>query len=298
MRSTRLILLSLCLVAGVPSLPAQGTEAGRIVGQIVDAKSGEGLPGANVIVKGTYYGGSSDIDGNVGIERVKAGVYTLEVSLLGYKVVQYTGVVVEAGKTYTFRARLEETILAVGQEVVVVGERPLFDIEETASRRSIEQKDIQAAAVQSVQAIVSMQPGVVMADNEIHIRGGRAHENAYLVDGVSVQDPLAGTGFGLQLSPGAIQEAEVITGGYNAEYGQATSGIVNITTREGAERYSGSDFVQDRSSWQPRLPRELEHGHRRPEPERSGADNHIPAACARSPDSGAGQLSSARHTQT
>ncbi len=240
MRSALLILLPLCLAAGAPSLRAQGTEAGRIVGQIVDAKDGEGLPGANVTVKGTYYGGSSDIDGNVTIERVKAGVYTLEVSLLGYKVVQYTGVVVEAGKTYTFKARLEETILAVGQEVVVVGERPLFDIEETASRRSIEQKDIQAAAVQSVQAIVSMQTGVVMADNEIHIRGGRAHENAYLVDGVSVQDPLAGTGFGLQLSPGAIQEAEVITGGYNAEYGQATSGIVNITTREGADRYTGA----------------------------------------------------------
>ncbi|MEK9139242.1 MAG: hypothetical protein AAB393_19150, partial [Bacteroidota bacterium] len=61
-----------------------------------------------------------------------------------------------------------------------------------------------------------------------------------LVDGISVQDPLAGTGFGLQVSPAAIQEVEVITGGYNAEYGQATSGIVNITTREGAEKYSGA----------------------------------------------------------
>ncbi|TAK66349.1 MAG: TonB-dependent receptor, partial [Bacteroidetes bacterium] len=69
---------------------------------------------------------------------------------------------------------------------------------------------------------------------------------AYLVDGVSVQDPLAGMGFGLQLPPAAIQEVEVISGGYNAEYGQATSGIVNITTKDGDQKFSGSlNYKQD-----------------------------------------------------
>jgi outer membrane receptor protein involved in Fe transport len=231
--------LLLACVAGFAQA-VQTPDKGRIQGKVVDAKSGEGLPGANVTVKGTYYGGSSDVEGNVRIERVNPGVYVLEVSLLGYKTVQFTAVNVLAGGTATIRARMEEKILAVGQEVVVVGEKPLFDIEETSSRRSIEQADIQAAAVQDVQGLVSLQPGVVLADNEIHIRGGRASENAYLVDGISVQDPLAGTGFGLQLSPESIQDAEVITGGYNAEYGQATSGIVNITTREGSDRYSGA----------------------------------------------------------
>jgi outer membrane receptor protein involved in Fe transport len=215
-------------------------EQGRITGKVVDAKSGEGLPGANVTIKGTYYGATSDIDGNVKIEKVNPGTYTLEVSLLGYKLVQFTDFKVAAGKSATFRAKMEETVLSLGQDIVVVGERPLFDIEETASRQSMNRADIQAAAVQDVQSMVSMQAGVVYADNEIHIRGGRTHENAYLLDGISVQDPLAGTGFGLQLSPSSIQEVEVITGGYNAEYGQATSGIVNITTREGSDRYSGA----------------------------------------------------------
>ena len=243
----RLLMLILCTVAALLLAPPRAAtqvvpapDKGRIQGKVVDAKSGEGLPGANVTVKGTYYGGSSDFDGNVKVERVNPGVYVLEVSLLGYKTVQFTDVSVEAGKTYTFRAKMEETVLAVGQEVVVVGEKPLFDIEETASRRNVQQADIQAAAVQDVQGLVSLQPGVVLADNEIHIRGGRASENAYMVDGISVQDPLAGTGFGLQLSPESIQDAEVITGGYNAEYGQATSGIVSITTRDGAETYNGS----------------------------------------------------------
>jgi len=218
----------------------QSSEKGRIVGKVVDAKSGEELPGANVTIKGTYYGGSSNIDGEVRIENVNPGTYTVEVTLLGYKTVQFTNITVESGKTTTIEAKLEETVLTIDKEIVIVGEKPLFDIEETASKRSVGQQDIQAAALQNVEKIVALQAGVVFADNEIHIRGGRSHENAYLIDGVSVQDPMAGTGFGLQISPASIQEVEVITGGYNAEYGQATSGIVNITTREGSDKYGGA----------------------------------------------------------
>jgi len=239
-RLQHVVLLVLGAALLLAPLHAHAQTTGRIAGTVVEAKTGEGLPGANVVVKGTYYGGTSDIEGNVRIERVNPGTYTLEVSLLGYKLVRFTDVKVEAGQTTTINAKLEETVLTLDQDVVVIGEKPLFDIEETASRRNVQQADIQAAAVQNVQSVVAMQPGVVMADNEIHIRGGRTHENAYLLDGISVQDPMAGSGFGLQLSPSSIQEVEVITGGYNAEYGQATSGIVNITTREGSDRYSGS----------------------------------------------------------
>ena len=101
---------------------------------------------------------------------------------------------------------MEETVLSLGQEVVIIGEKPLLNLEETQSTRSISGEDIKASAVKSVQEVVSLQTGVVQSDNEIHIRGGRGYENAYLVDGVSVQDPLGGMGFGLQLSPAAIPE--------------------------------------------------------------------------------------------
>ncbi len=232
-------LHTLLLLAFVSFAAYTQSDKGSLEGKVVDA-AGEGLPGANVTVKGTYYGGSSNIEGDVSIANINPGSYTIEVTLLGYKTVQFTNIKIEAGVAAKITAKMEETVLALGSEVVIVGEKPLFDIEETASRRSVGQADIQAAALQNVQSIVSLQAGVVLADNEIHIRGGRTHENAYLVDGVSVQDPLAGTGFGLQLSPASIQEVEVITGGYNAEYGQATSGIVNITTREGSDKYSGA----------------------------------------------------------
>ncbi|MFQ5631954.1 MAG: TonB-dependent receptor plug domain-containing protein, partial [bacterium] len=160
--------------------------------------------------------------------------------MIGYKQVQQTGVKVSANLTTTLDFRLESTVLAFGEEVVVIGEKPLFDIEETASLRSITSAEIQAEVVDNVQDIVANQVGVVKSDDEIHIRGGRSYENAYLIDGISVQDPLAGTGFGLQLSTDAIQEVEVFTGGYNAEFGQAMSGIVNVKTKEGGDKYTGA----------------------------------------------------------
>lgn len=242
-RSSRfrpVMLVVTALACGAAAVWGQTSTKGSIAGKAVDAKSKEPLASVNVSLKGTYYGAVTDLEGKFKIPNVGPGSYTVDASLLGYKTVEYTDVKVTAGETVTLEIKMEETVLSLGQEIVIIGEKPLFNLEETQTSRSIKAEDIKASAVQSVQGIVSMQAGVVQADNEIHIRGGRTYENAYLLDGVSVQDPLGGTGFGLQLSPGSIQEVEVITGGYNAEYGQATSGIVNITTKEGTQNYSGS----------------------------------------------------------
>ena len=236
----RISILVAALAIGATISRAQTEAKGSITGKVIDAKSQEPLPSVNVSIKGSYYGAVTDLDGKFTVANINPGSYTVDFSLLGYKTVEYTDTKVKAGESLTLNVKMDETVLSLGQEVVVIGEKPLFNLEETQTSRSMKSEDIKAAAVQNVQNIVAMQAGVVQADNEIHIRGGRTYENAYLLDGVSVQDPLGGTGFGLQLSPASIQEVEVITGGYNAEYGQATSGIVNITTKEGAQNYNGS----------------------------------------------------------
>ncbi len=230
------MILFLTSTEGFSQTPGKGT----IKGTVVDSRTKDGLPNVNITVKGTNYGTVSSIDGKFTVTGINPSTYTVEASLLGYKTVQFTGVKVIAGETVPLDIKMDETVLSLGQEVVIIGEKPMFDIEETQSTRTIRSDDIKIAAVQTVKDVIGMQTGVVQADDEIHIRGGRGYENAYLLDGISVQDQLGGKGFGLQLSPGAIQEAEVITGGYNAEYGQATSGIVNITTKEGSTRYNGS----------------------------------------------------------
>ena len=215
------------------------SQTGNLAGKIKDQKTGDELPGVNIILKGTYYGAATDINGNFRINNISAGSYTIEISFIGYKTVQFTGMDIEANKTKQLDVDLEESVLTLGQDVVVIGDKPLLDVEETQSKRTVSKDEIEVSLVENISDVVVQQAGVVKSDNAIHIRGGRAYENAFLLDGVSVQDPLAGTGFGLQLSANSIEEVEVITGGFNAEFGQATSGVVNVKTREGSDRYSG-----------------------------------------------------------
>lgn len=236
MKVISLLLGCLVLFSGLVYASGKGT----IKGRVRDARTGEGLPVVNVKVKGSYYGAATNFNGEFAIKEVNPGTYTIEFSLLGYSVVQRTDVRIEAEKEITLNQDLQETVLTLGQEIIVVGERPLVDLEETSSKHSVTSEDFKAMAVVTANDVVSQQVGVVMTDNEIHIRGGRANENAYLLDGVSIQDPLAGTGFGLQVSTEAIQEIQIITGGSNAEFGQATSGVVNVSLKEGTQSYHGS----------------------------------------------------------
>jgi outer membrane receptor protein involved in Fe transport len=235
------------------SLVLFAQNSGNLSGKIIDAKTGETLPGVNVIIKGTYYGAATDFNGKFRIDNISVGTYNVTISLIGYKSFEYTGILIEANKTKELDIKLEETVLTLGQDVIVVGEKPLLDVEETQSKKTVSKEDLAVAVLENIKDVVSQQSGVVTSDNSIYIRGGRSYENAFLLDGVSVQDPLSGTGFGLQLSTNAIEEVEIITGGFNAEFGQATSGVVNVKTREGGDRYSGSlsykrDNLGDKSS--------------------------------------------------
>ncbi|MFZ1290394.1 MAG: TonB-dependent receptor, partial [Melioribacteraceae bacterium] len=219
-------------------ISAQNT--GKIQGKVIDKNLKDALPGVNIIIEGTYYGAATDYNGNFVIEKITPGKYTVKATLIGFKQMVFTGIEVLSNKSTLLNINMEETVLTMEQDVIVVGEKPLVDAEETQSVKSIGREEIEVAVLENIKDIVTQQAGVVQSDNAIHIRGGRSYENAFLLDGVSVQDPLAGTGFGLQLSANAIEEVEVITGGFNAEFGQATSGVINVKTREGGEKYSGS----------------------------------------------------------
>ncbi|MFQ6616148.1 MAG: carboxypeptidase-like regulatory domain-containing protein [Fidelibacterota bacterium] len=227
------------LVLVIPlALLAQNT--GTIEGTVVDGNTGDPLPGANVVVKGTYYGAATAGDGHFVITGVSAGNYDLKVSMMGYKIVLRTGVSVETGERTHLEFEMEQTVLAMGEEVVVVGKAPLFDVDETASVTRVSRDDIANKIVYSVDDILAEQVGVRKVDNEIHIRGGRVDESLYLVDGLSIKDPLSGMSGNLFVNAESIEDLEIITGGYDAEYGQAMSGIINIRLKEGTDRFEGS----------------------------------------------------------
>ena len=214
------------------SLVLKAENFGSITGTISDSDKGIELPGVNIIVKGTYYGSSSDLEGRYRLHDISPGSYDIEVSMIGYKIILKTGVLVEAGKTITIDFKMEETVLSFGEDVIVMGKKPLFDVDETSSIARVRKEDIETKVVSSVEDILSEQIGVTTQDNEIHIRGGRIDESIFVVDGFSVKDPLSGYSGNLFVNADAIEELEIVTGGYNAEYGQAMSGVVNIKLKE------------------------------------------------------------------
>ena len=225
-----------------------GQQDASIQGIVRDFKTGNPLPGVNVIIKGTYYGAATGSDGNYLITSISPGSYDIEISMVGYKILLKTGVKVEAGAAVTENFDLEQTVLMLGEEVVVIGKKPLFDVDETATLTRISSDDIQNKIVNSVEDILSEQIGVTTVDNEIHIRGGRIDESLFIIDGLSIKDPLSGYGGNLFINAESIDNLEIITGGYNAEYGQAMSGVINIRLKEGRDKYEGS-FKYASDNW-------------------------------------------------
>ena len=219
---------------------SSGQDLGVIEGVIKDTKTGEGLPGVNILIKGTYYGAAADANGRYRISKVKPGNYDIEASIIGYKVFLKTGIVIKSGEVINLDFIMEETVLAFGEDVLVMGKKPLFDVDETASVARVRREEIENKVVSSIEDILSEQLGVSSQDNEIHIRGGRIDESMFVVDGFSVKDPLSGYSGNLFVNADAIEELEIVTGGYNPEYGQAMSGVVNIKLKEGRDKYEGA----------------------------------------------------------
>ena len=231
------------LLLSVPVL-SQNAPKGKIAGIVTDKRSGEPLAGVNVELKGTYMGAATDLDGTYFVENISPGNYDIEASIIGYKIQLQTAVNVRADQTTVLNFELEESILAYGEEIEVIGEKPLLDVDLTSSEATFSSQEISQKIAENVDDILVQQAGVVKTDGEIHIRGGRADESMYIIDGVSVKDPLSGYGSTVYVNPDAIKELKIVTGGFNAEYGQAMSGIIDVVTKEGGETYSGSFKVK------------------------------------------------------
>lgn len=232
-------LFTLLFVLGC-SIQAFAQSTGNISGVITEEGTGETLPGVNVRIVGTNFGAATDPDGRYIIRNIRPGEYTIELTFIGFQVVQVTGIEVVAGETTEINQTLKEQVFESDEEVVVIGEKPIFDVEKSNTSVTISREDIEAAPIQRVEDAVSLQSGVVKDPTGLYIKGGRAYETGFVVDGVSAQDPLAGTGFGLDLGSNSFSNVEVITGGVGAEYGDVTSGVVAVQTQSGGEKYEGS----------------------------------------------------------
>ncbi len=223
---------------------------GKLSGVIADGSTGEGLIGANVVLVGTNLGAATDVNGNYVILNIPPGTYTAKISSIGYQSVSVENVRIVVDRTTDVSIELQPTTLEM-EQIVISAQTPLVQKDLTSSISVMTRDEIEELPVASFVELLSLQAGVVGSGNNLHIRGGRSNEVAYLIDGMYVQDPLLG-GLATQISNDAIQELSLLSGTFNAEYGNALSGVVNIVTRDGSDKFTGklefrtSEFGVDR----------------------------------------------------
>ncbi|MFH1699894.1 MAG: TonB-dependent receptor [Candidatus Zixiibacteriota bacterium] len=217
---------------------------GRIKGTVTDEKTGEPLYGVSIQIKGTNSGAKTDMDGNFVILSVPPGTYTLSFSSVGYQSIDLTDVEVSTDQTTERNQQLKESVLETGQVTTVTGRRKGIDFNQTGTVSVKTQEAIQQAPVQTVDDLLARETGITVdQEGKLHIRGGRAGETNYLVDGVSYSDPLGGRApvdAGINISSSAVLELKVIKDGFDPEYGEALSGVVTITSPEGSSQKTRS----------------------------------------------------------
>ena len=225
------VLVVVCLLL-VPVHLWAGT-TGTLTGKVADG-SGEPVVAATVLLVGTRLGAYSDAEGVYTIFNVPAGTYEVKVSRLGYNSVTTEQVRVSADKTTNLDVGLGDTTLKT-EEVVVVAERPPVDLKLTSSQATMTTEEIEDLPVQDLEDVVNLQSGVV----DGHFRGGRSGEVQYQVDGVSVNNAFDNQS-SLNVDRSLLQEVQVISGTFDAEYGQAMSGVVNAVLKQGSDKFEMS----------------------------------------------------------
>ncbi|MTI87961.1 MAG: TonB-dependent receptor [Balneolaceae bacterium] len=227
------ILISLCIPFSAYA------QSGKIQGTVVEEGSGEPLIGATISIQGTTKGTVTNIDGKYLMLNVAPGTYTLEARYLGFATVVVEEVIVRTDLTtiQDFEMAMESF---EGEEITVTAERKAVLKDVTSSESRVSSTEIKKLPVQEVSDVIQLQAGVnVDNGGGIHIRGGRTSEVSFVVDGIRVTDDYDRSQ-GVRIENESIQELQVISGSFNAEYGQAMSGIVNVVTKAGGNDFEGS----------------------------------------------------------
>jgi outer membrane receptor protein involved in Fe transport len=254
---TNRILIFIAVLLSWSALFAGNT--GKIAGRIIDKQTGEALAGVNVFIKGASLGAATAEDGFYYILQIPPGKYEIEASYIGYHTITVKEVRVQVDLTTTINLEME-TQAITAPTIEVVAEQPLVQKDITSTRRSTSRETIESTpGIENTTDIFKLQGGsfvdagpqsISLMDGtqlqvrdesikNIHVRGGRGGEILYMVDGMPVTHPLYGGRNVLELNVVDVEEIELLTGAFSAEYGQAQSGVVNITTRSGGEEYQG-----------------------------------------------------------
>ncbi len=251
--ATILFRLSIVLLIGL-GVETQAQTAGKLVGRVVDQTERGPLAGVNLMLEGTYLGAASDIDGNYLMLNVPPGSYTLVATMIGYARLRVDRIEITSGLTTRQDLSLQQEVLA-GQAVTILATRPLVQKDVTSSTHFIGGEQISALPATDYRDLLLTLPGILQDSKGLHLRGGRSGEVSLQVDGVRIQEPNYGTSFAgysaLTMNNDAISQAVVQSGGFNAEFGNALSGVVDITSVAGGDRFSALAELESELPYDP-----------------------------------------------
>ena len=234
------IRIALPIVLLLLTSSVYGGVTGKISGVVVE-ETGEPVIGATVRVVGTNIATQTDIDGEYFMINVPSGKYDIMVTTVGYETFTKKEIRVLVDLTTPVDFKLTEGTVELHQQVEVVGTTPVIQKDLTSSRVIYTADRLRTLPnIITIQSVLTNYPGVVVgADNDLHVRGGRSGEISYYYDGFSVQDPFVNNS-GIRIMPNALEELTLTSGGYDAEYGEALSGVVSAVTRNGGSTYHGN----------------------------------------------------------
>lgn len=232
------VLLVLLTLLAAPPAEVYGQDTGVLSGMVRDKATGQPVAYADIVLQGSGRGGITQSNGTFQIPGVPAGTYTLMVNRVGYTSEKIENIVIGAGQVVSQTIQLELNEQTTSR-VVIEEDIDQIDVEASGTSYKIDKEEFKIRAVNNVTDALSKQPGVIVDPNGgVHVRGARTDETKYQVDGMPVTSSF-NANQSLQVSFAALSEIELLSGGFDAEYGNASSGIVNITLAEGGRNYSG-----------------------------------------------------------
>ena len=215
----------------VPSIGIAGT-SGILEGIVKDKRSGEQLVGVNISIAALRRGTVSNTNGSYNLQDLPVGVYEVRFTLVGYRTHVARNVIINPGLRTRLSVDLEPSDVTL-DEIVVTQEKPLIQKDVTSTYYAVSEQDIRLLPITHPTDILGLKAGTTMEGN---VRGGRASEVTYYVDGLSVQDVMGG-GLSMNLPTSSLIGMSLYTGGFEPEYGNALSGVVNIVTRTGTNEH-------------------------------------------------------------
>ena len=245
-------------VAIASSAWAQGT-TGTIRGKVTDSSTGDPLAAVNVMLleldgTATTMGAFTNAEGDYVVVNVPPGQYKVHATMVGYKTAEVPELLVTVGVSTAQNFQLEPTVLDVGEVVIVEATREMIQRDVTATQQSYTIEEMERMAVSSTTDILQLQTNTLTLSDDfmddipgyydrgleqVHMRGGRNAEVAFMIDGMQVTNLIFG-GSGADVSPFSLSEMVVMAGGMSAEFGNAMSGVVNMITREGGNRFDAN----------------------------------------------------------